>query len=168
MEIKQSTCGTHLPFFSHSANLVCSLFFLQVKELIENGHNAPELVIQADNCAKETKNQLFFGLLGLLVEKNIFRLITLSMLHPGHTHEDIDSMFATLKKKLWTFNIDTFEDYVKVFIPKAIRRQQPTPTVKILHHIYDWENFLKPHLRFLSGHMDTRQFKWCKNLGTHM
>src|SRR5271170_7770778 len=86
-----------LPVFSHSANLVASTIFIYLRELREKNFLASTLYIQADNCAKETHNQVFFALMHFLVYKSWCQKIQLSSLHPGHTHNDVDAcIFAPL------------------------------------------------------------------------
>jgi hypothetical protein len=56
----------------------------------ERGISTPEhICIQADNCAREMKNQytLFYGI--LLCHCDIVKSVTFSYLRKGHTHEDI-------------------------------------------------------------------------------
>ena len=173
--VKLETCGildhgysqkvfwVHLPFFSHSADLVCSIFFFQIQDAVKMGKLAPMLYLQADNCAKETHNQIFFGLCALLVEHGVLKKIVLSSLHPGHTHEDVDSLlFAMLARTSWSRNIDSLDDYVNKFIPYAFRRHQNKPVVKKLGFILAWTDFIQPHLHHMTGHQHARQFKWIK------
>ena len=61
------------------------------------------LVLVADNTTKSAKNQYVLRFLSYLVGRKIFKSVTLFQLMVGHTHEDLDQLFAVvysyLKKK---------------------------------------------------------------------
>ena len=54
------------------------------------------LWIQMDNAVGENKNQFWARLLGLLVDRAIFKVVVHSYMRPGHTHEDLDALFGVL------------------------------------------------------------------------
>ena len=59
-----------------------------------------ELIIQADNCTKEVKNNSFCRYLSLLVATRRLRRAELRFLQTGHSHEDIDAFFGQLTSYL--------------------------------------------------------------------
>ncbi|CAE7349680.1 unnamed protein product [Symbiodinium natans] len=64
------------------------------------------LVVIADNTVKSAKNQFVLRFLSYLVGKKLFKSATLFHLMEGHTHEDIDQLFAVVfsimkKKQSW-------------------------------------------------------------------
>ena len=54
------------------------------------------LVVVADNTVKSAKNQYVLKFLAFLVQRGIFSSATLFHLMVGHTHEDIDQLFALI------------------------------------------------------------------------
>ena len=54
------------------------------------------LWLQQDNAPNNCKNTKMFKLAAMLVLKGIFRFVCLSYLVKGHTHEDIDQVFAQM------------------------------------------------------------------------
>ena len=71
------------------------------------GKQLPEhLVVVADNTVKSAKNQYLLKFLALLSYRGIFKSTTLFNLTVGHTHEDIDQLFALVlaflkRKRTW-------------------------------------------------------------------
>ena len=64
------------------------------------------LVVVADNTVKSAKNQFVLKFLALLVQRQLFKSATLFHLMVGHTHEDIDQLFALItallqRKQTW-------------------------------------------------------------------
>ena len=58
------------------------------------------LRLQADNCSKEVRNQTAVRLCAVLVSLHRVQSCTLSFLQSGHTHEDIDGLFASFSEHL--------------------------------------------------------------------
>ena len=64
---------------------------------VVNTHLFPMgLWLQQDNAPNNCKNTKMFKLGAMLVLKGIFRFVCLSYLVKGHTHEDIDQVFAQM------------------------------------------------------------------------
>ena len=64
------------------------------------------LVVVADNTVKSAKNQFVMRYLAYLVGRKLFKSATLFHLMVGHTHEDIDQLFAVVfsimkRKSTW-------------------------------------------------------------------
>lgn len=63
----------------------------------QSGRSFPRhLVIQSDNTVAQAKNADTLLMLGVLVSQGFFGSATLNFLMVGHTHEDIDQLFALL------------------------------------------------------------------------
>lgn len=152
----------HTEHFSHSANLLCSIFFLKIKKAAMDGKLARNLYLQADNCAKETHNQIFFIFLAFLVQTGVFDSIELSSLPPGHTHFDVDrDLFAKIKTTLKTCTIESVAAFSDVFLPKLNSRRTKKVQAILLTHLYDWESFFQNSFRAITGHQKVHQFRWC-------
>ena len=151
----------HLPWFEHSANLACSIFFHQLREAASKGPIGHTLLIQADNCAKETHNQTFLLLCALLVQKGIFKTIILSSLEPGHTHIDIDrDIFARLKKYLVYYKIESLQQFLNEYLYEVQKRTSNKLEPVLLTKVYNWKEFFTPYGRPISGHQKVHQFKF--------
>ena len=86
---------------SHGSNayveVLCHLLD-KVAELCRvQGQRFPiHLVLQADNTASQTKNQYATAFCSHLVGMQKFSTVTMNFLMVGHTHEDIDQLFALI------------------------------------------------------------------------
>ena len=60
----------------------------------ERGYLPFGLSVHADNTYRESKNRFFTSLLILLVALRVHRWVILSWLRVGHSHEDLDQVFA--------------------------------------------------------------------------
>ena len=57
--------------------------------------------LQLDNTARENKNNIVFKTLAIWVCAGLLGMVTVNFLRTGHTHEDIDMIFAALAKYIW-------------------------------------------------------------------
>ena len=55
-----------------------------------------EIVLQADNCSRECKNNSLTRLAGLLTGMRRCRRFEMRFLATGHSHEDVDQLFSTM------------------------------------------------------------------------
>jgi len=62
------------------------------------------LKLQLDNTTKQCKSKKLFGYLGFLVYSGVFKLVEVSFLPVGHTHEDIDQFFSRISVYLRSHN----------------------------------------------------------------
>lgn len=113
---------------------------------VELGINWPTcfLHLEADNCAKEVKNQTVLRLLGALIGQHKLAGCQLSFLSSGHSHEDIDAMFAQVSvhlqshKELWT--VEAFQQCIQDFFgDKMVRRHEPFREVLLFDQFRDWK-----------------------------
>jgi hypothetical protein len=94
--------GWCLPRYEGGSSLICTVL-LRVIQLIKTqrgGTLPPVLLIQADNCGRENKNQFVLAFLGWLLHKGYFQEIRLSFLPVGHTHAIIDQRFSQVHRKI--------------------------------------------------------------------
>ena len=69
------------------------------------------LCLQADNTVAQAKNHIVGGFLALLVGSGRLASVTLNFLLVGHTHEDVDQVFALLcRRVLLRTSWETLED----------------------------------------------------------
>ena len=85
----------------HGASTFCELLtrtLARVQDICaERGVSMPaHLVVQSDNTTAQAKNAEAAKFLAVLVRKFKFHTIVLNFLRVGHTHEDVDQMFAVL------------------------------------------------------------------------
>ena len=58
-----------------------------------------EVTLQLDNTSSSNKNNCMLHLAGLLTKRKAVRLMRLTFLRVGHTHEDIDQWFGELIRR---------------------------------------------------------------------
>lgn len=85
-----------------TANEVLSMVFHVIKNLKkEMGASfPPKLVIHADNCAGQNKNRHSVWFCSWMMMGNLFSEVELNFLLPGHTKNECDSAFGSVKKLL--------------------------------------------------------------------
>ena len=93
----------------HDSNqVVTSIMHVLEDVRSRRGNRLPPILrIQADNCARENKNQYMFALCATLVGLKYFAEVHLSFLIVGHTHEDIDQRFSVISGTLKPRDIET-------------------------------------------------------------
>ena len=157
----QADIYVHTEHFSHSANLVITIFFLRLCEKVRTGKLARNLFLQADNCAKEMHNQLFFIFLAYLVQIKIFDSIQLSSLEPGHTHCDVDSeIFAVIKSLLTTVPIHDISSFITEFLPKLNKKRNRKIQATLITFLFDWQQFFQGTYHDMTGQQKVHQYRW--------
>ena len=72
-----------------------------VRDDMDDRHALPRnLVISADNTARESKNQIFANYNGYLVASEKFDTDQVEYKQPGHTHDELDQRFSTVASML--------------------------------------------------------------------
>ncbi|WAR04818.1 hypothetical protein MAR_020187, partial [Mya arenaria] len=108
----------------------------------------PTLFLQADNCVRDNKNQYVLGFCELLVKERIFNEVHLSFLPVGHTHEYIDSKFATIADTLRTQNAETLDSLLGILEkPEEIR------------NLFDVRGWISPNLNKILQIINPLHFK---------
>lgn len=164
---KERILYPHFEFWNHNANLHMSFLFCYLRELKEQGVLRKNLMLQMDNCWRDNKNQWFFGFLAHLVDLNWFHLIEIFYLSPGHSHAIVDrECFRPLGRKARSlYSYWTPDEFWTNFVTRAFRRT--TKKLGTLHQIvvWDWKEFLRPHLRKIQFHSFQRAFMLQKEDG---
>ena len=88
-----------------------ALELLSQSELYKDSGLPPDLFLQMDNCSGDNKNKYILAWGSLLVQDGVFETVSFSFLLVGHTHEDIDAVFARIGKYLAGKSILTPEEF---------------------------------------------------------
>ncbi len=82
---------------SHFLEIVCQTLEEVSRICMEQGRPMPEhLIIQVDNTVSQAKNETTALFLAWLVVTKKYKTVNLFFLMVGHTHEDIDQLFAVI------------------------------------------------------------------------
>ena len=102
------------------------------------------LHLQLDNSCRENKNQKVFRWAMMLIQKGVFRSITLAFLRKGHTHEDLDGVFGQLSVDIANSTFDSIDELIDILI-RRLRTVGVDPSSKNqslayqVHEVADWE-----------------------------
>ena len=112
---------TMFPDTPHGSEMQCSTFLLNLWEAaMKEGHLCEEMIINADNTAKETKNNtmmwMLIWLLCVLPAHSPLLSFLLCFLIVGHTHNKVDRMFSRLKVALSGHDFFTPEQLMQTVI----------------------------------------------------
>lgn len=138
---------------SHGANAFLEVLLRtisRVQRLCKEGGRAfpRHLVLQSDNTVAQAKNALTLLLLGVLVSLGFFSTATLNFLMVGHTHEDIDQLFALLiqyilRVRSWQTPGELVGSLVSSLSPQFQARGE-TLTAELLGSVRDFQHWLLP------------------------
>ncbi|KAG5181961.1 hypothetical protein JKP88DRAFT_263432 [Tribonema minus] len=107
---------TLLPNVKGGANLSCTVIhevLTQYKALY--GRFPPHLRLQLDNTVKDNKNHMVLAYLAMLVQLGLFTTIEVHYLLVGHTHNDVDGTFGTVKKFMSSNDVCSREELGDAF-----------------------------------------------------
>ena len=135
----------------HGASTFCEILVRtleRVRCICESrGQSFPEdLVVQSDNTTTQAKNAECSMLLAILVRKFKFQSAVLNFLRVGHTHEDVDQMFAYLLTKV--FRRFTFQrpvelaDAIRANMRRLIANRGEELVVEHLTHIRNFQAWM--------------------------
>ena len=97
------------------ANLAIHTWLLSLENLSRcRSGRLPKVLYHQIDGGPENANVEFLAVCHLLVACGIFEKIVLTRLPVGHTHEDIDALFALIWKRLRDEHIYTVEDFAKM------------------------------------------------------
>jgi hypothetical protein len=147
------------------ANLIIDILRRTLLYLEERNHLPccnPVLYLQIDNCG-ENKNKTLIAFLTDLVRKKVFYKIKACFLMVGHTHDDIDQVFATISTHLRQIHVfcpdreSLFKAIRDAFI-KAEEKPQIIPLAAT--EIFDYTAFYKHFIdKSISHHQMPHQFR---------
>jgi hypothetical protein len=97
------------------ANLAIHTWLLSLEDYSRrNNHKLPRVLYHQIDGGPENANVEFLAVCSLLVACGIFDKIVLTRLPVGHTHEDIDALFALIWKRLRDEHIYTPSEFAKM------------------------------------------------------
>ncbi len=140
-------------------NYVASMLILFLLDLSKQ-FKARRILLNADNCCSQNKNNIVLWVLNLLVMLGIFDQIELKFLVKGHTHCTVDGGHGLIKKEWRKRNIFSIQQAKKV-IEECSNTQRAI--IVSANEFYDWNLFLKPFFNKLSGISYQQEFKFDKN-----
>ena len=123
-------------------NIYCILREIEKRAASHGGAIPSELFCQTDG-GPENKSKVFLAFCALLVAKRLFQRVIVTRLPVGHTHEDIDSIFALIWQKVKKSYCFTPDDYVDL-IKEATAGKGTTQYVEDIFLIPDFVKFLTP------------------------
>jgi hypothetical protein len=141
-----------------NANFCVHTWLLSLEELYKKGKLPPVLFHQIDG-GSENANVLYLLICFMLVAKGLCRKVVLSRLLPGHTHEDIDALFALIWNMVRDEIILTPSEF-KAAIEKAF---QTLSDVQVID-IHACPNYTK----YFEGFFDTELGRFAKEEWTQL
>ena len=100
------------------------------------------LYLQIDGGAENTAKSML-GMCELLVARRIVKKIVLTRLPTGHSHEDIDAVFANIWTYIRSQSILSPQQY-KLFILQALKKRDISVHVEDVFAIPDYTAYLEP------------------------
>ena len=156
---------------SHGSNayveVLCQLLD-KVAELCRvQGRRFPvHLVLQADNTVAQTKNQYAAAFCSQMVGMHKFSTVTLNFLMVGHTHEDIDQLFAlicqyVIRRHRWQTPED-FQRIVQESLAQKVAEKDEVLVVRGLGNILTGETHARLFKKGLQvGPARARKRRFC-------
>ena len=140
-------------FLSHGGSAFCEILCRaldRVRAISRKlGRAMPRhLVIQSDNTTSQAKNGIVSLFLAFLVAKGIFATATINFLTVGHTHEDVDRLFAlilllVLRPLSWETPAELNELIIKALTPFCEAKKEEL-IVEEVGQIRDFDKWLNP------------------------
>ncbi|PRP82486.1 hypothetical protein PROFUN_09733 [Planoprotostelium fungivorum] len=146
----------------HDSSMIISLLWGHLLRTFKQHPNCfPDLLnVQLDNCWKDNKNQYMFAFLSLLVHLRMFKTVRMHFLMKGHTHCDVDHFFSIYAKPLPTLQWDTISELI-AHIKEQFKTW--TPLISRSPAIYNWKQWMTPHLSSISGHSSITYATFSRN-----
>jgi hypothetical protein len=124
------------------ANLAIHTWLLSLEAYYrENNNKLPPVLYHQIDGGPENANNEFIAIAALLVASGLVEKVVLSRLPVGHTHEDIDGLFALIWKKLRLEFIHTPLEFAKL-ICHALKKKVTVKVVDIFC-LPDYKKILK-------------------------
>ena len=150
---------------SHGSNAFCEVLCIILSKVAAlarvKGRKFPShLVIQADNTTGQTKNHFVASFMAQLVGLRKMSTATLNFLMVGHTHEDVDQIFAivtemVVRRHRWETPAE-FERALDEGIRSKIEDRSQVFWVEGLRSIRDFNAWLKPQAVHMTNCWGTR------------
>ena len=127
--------------FPQDPNKVITILFKTIKDFhSDHGSLPPKLFINADNCARENKNQPVLGFLYALVDCDVFKEVEMQFLMVGHTGNNVDQLFSMLSSQFKNKEIRTVEELHHFIKTSPIK---PEPEVEELDFTWDFKSLFE-------------------------
>jgi hypothetical protein len=133
-------------------NNVASLMLqhLQHKGIIElvssSGEAFKEINFVMDNCCGQNKNRHVLRLLHIIVKRGIAKVVRAIFLVKGHTKNDCDRLFNTMKKEYRTTNCYTKEDLIASINHDSVEATMVPPET-----FRNWDALQNKHMAVPTG-----------------
>ena len=102
--------------FASDSNWTCETLYRMLNRAEQRrGKLPPNLHLQLDNCIRENKNTYVFCYLGWLMERGIFKRISVSFLPVGHTHFINDQVASRISVCVRVSDIKSAQDVEDAF-----------------------------------------------------
>jgi hypothetical protein len=137
-----------------------------------HGLGEKKLIIHADNCAGQNKNNAMVMYLAWRVMNNFHEEITYSFMVAGHTKFSPDSFFGLLKLKLQKSEVDNLDDLVQVVEDSTVSKHNLSQTIfdkegNRIVHFYSWTKFLTNYFKSVPHILKQHHFVFSKdNIGS--
>ncbi|XP_076090729.1 uncharacterized protein LOC143062813 isoform X2 [Mytilus galloprovincialis] len=122
--------------FASNCNVTLNCLMTVLDDVAKNngGSLPPTLYLQADNAAKDNKNNYVLMFLAMLVKAEIVKKIKLSFLMVGHTHEDVDQFFSRISVKCHQQAAVTLPDLHQLISTSV----KPMPSIQHINSLWDF------------------------------
>jgi hypothetical protein len=121
----------------------------------EEGKIPDVLYYQIDGGPENTANAVF-GIAELIILRGLAKTVVITRLPVGHTHEDIDSKFAFIWKKIRNAFVLTPAQYAAEIVD-ALTTNKMKCNVHDIFVVPDYSGFIMPY-------MDPKLSRYCKNV----
>jgi len=140
-------------------NYVASMLILFLLDLSEQ-FGIKKVLLHADNCCSQNKNNTILWLLELLVMIGIFDHIELKFLIKGHTHCSVDGGHGLIKKEWRKRDAFSIQE-----VKKIIEDCSPKQHAVILseNEFFNWSFLLEKYLQKLPGITSQQEFEFDRN-----
>lgn len=147
---------------SKGSDLTIYCILSQIEEFRRRNNYYPETIYLQCDGGSENANQYLLALLELLVVKRVAREIFYTRLPTGHTHEDIDAVFAIIWKSFRSKSCETLGRY-RCGLEKAFKDSCLNVQLKDVYVIPDYKLLLEEAIDSKLGRLhkdDLTQHQW--------
>ncbi|KAL3692157.1 hypothetical protein R1sor_005808 [Riccia sorocarpa] len=107
----------------------------------------PNLYIQLDNSAKDNKNWAMMAFCSELVARGCCKMITMSFLVVGHTHEDVDVFFSKVNAAQAGKDIESLPHFLAVVYHAQSSKAYP----RVIQEVADYKEHVKDYMEKITG-----------------
>ncbi|KAL3675618.1 hypothetical protein R1sor_025566 [Riccia sorocarpa] len=107
----------------------------------------PNLYIQLDNSAKDNKNWAMMAFCSELVARGCCKMITMSFLVVGHTHEDVDAFFSKVNAAQAGKDIESLPHLLAVIYHAQSSKAYP----RVIQEVADDKEHVKDYMEKITG-----------------